>query len=41
MGLRDAYHRPHEPEISDAAKAWVVSTACTKPHRIRYYQRTP
>ncbi len=31
MGLRDAYHRPHEPEISDAAKAWVVSTACSKP----------
>ena len=20
MGLRDAYHRPHEPEISDAAR---------------------
>lgn len=31
MGLKDAYHRPHEPEISDAAKAWVVSIACTKP----------
>ncbi len=31
MGLRDAYHRPHEPEISDAAKAWVVRTACSKP----------
>lgn len=30
-GLADAYHRPHEPEISDAAKAWVVSLACTKP----------
>ena len=30
-GLKDKYHRPHEPEISDAAKAWVVSVACTKP----------
>jgi transposase len=31
MGLKDKYHRPHEPEITDAAKAWVVSLACTKP----------
>lgn len=31
MGLKDKYHRPHEPEITDAAKAWVVSIACTKP----------
>lgn len=31
MGLKDKYHRPHEPEISDDAKAWVVSIACTKP----------
>lgn len=30
-GLKDAYHRPHEPEITDEAKAWVVSLACTKP----------
>jgi transposase len=30
-GLKDAYHRPHEPEITDEAKAWVVSIACTKP----------
>ena len=30
-GLKDAYHRPHEPEITDQAKAWVVSLACTKP----------
>jgi len=30
-GLKDAYHRPHEPEITAAAKAWVVSIACTKP----------
>ena len=31
MGLKDKYHRPHEPEIADEAKAWVVSIACTKP----------
>ena len=31
MGLKDKYHRPHEPEIGDEAKAWVVSLACTKP----------
>jgi hypothetical protein len=31
MGLKDAYHRPHDPEISGEAKAWVVSIACTKP----------
>jgi transposase len=31
MGLKDTYHRPHEPEISDEAKAWVASIACTKP----------
>ncbi len=30
-GLKDAYHRPHAPEITDEAKAWVVSVACTKP----------
>ena len=30
-GLKDKYHRPHEPEISDEAKAWVVSVACTMP----------
>jgi transposase len=30
-GLKDAYHRPHEPEITNEAKAWVVSMACTKP----------
>ena len=30
-GLKDAYHRPHEPEITGEAKAWVVSLACTQP----------
>lgn len=30
-GLKDTYHRPYAPEISDEAKAWVVSVACAKP----------
>lgn len=30
MGLRDKYHRPHAPQITDEAKAWVVALACTK-----------
>jgi transposase len=30
-GLKDIYHRPHDPEITDDAKAWVVSIACLKP----------
>ena len=30
-GLRDKYHRAHEPEITDEAKAWVVSLACQQP----------
>lgn len=31
QGLKDTYHRPHEPEITEEAKAWVVSVACVKP----------
>ena len=30
-GLKDAYHRPYAPEITEEAKAWVVSVACAKP----------
>lgn len=30
-GLKDSYHRPFDPVIDDAAKAWVVNLACTKP----------
>jgi transposase len=30
-GLKDYYHRPFDPVIDDAAKAWVVNLACTKP----------
>lgn len=31
MGLKDKYHRPHAPQITDEAKAWVLALACTKP----------
>lgn len=30
-GLKDHYHRPFDPIITDEAKAWVVNLACTKP----------
>jgi transposase len=30
-GLKDTYHRPHPPEITEEAKAWVVNLACAKP----------
>jgi transposase len=30
-GLRDHFHRPRAPEITEAAKAWVVNLACRKP----------
>ena len=30
-GLKDTYHRPYAPEITEEAKTWVVSIACAKP----------
>ncbi len=30
-GLKDRYHRPREPVITDMAKAWVTNLACRKP----------
>jgi DNA invertase Pin-like site-specific DNA recombinase len=27
-GLRDRFHRPHAPQISEAAKAFVIDLAC-------------
>jgi transposase len=30
-GLKDRYHRPHAPQITEAAKAWVIDLACRKP----------
>src|SRR5271167_3352312 len=34
--LKDAYHRPREPVITEAAKAWVVHLACSKPKDLGY-----
>jgi transposase len=34
--LKDAYHRPREPVITEAAKAWVVHWACSKPAAYGY-----
>lgn len=34
--LKDAYHRPKEPAISEDAKAWVVNLACAKPKDLGY-----
>ena len=34
--LKDAYHRPREPSITEEARAWVVSLACIKPKDLGY-----
>jgi transposase len=34
--LKDAYHRPKEPVITEEAKAWVVHLACCKPKDLGY-----
>lgn len=34
--LDDKYHRPHDPTITPAAKAWVIELACTKPKELGY-----
>ena len=34
--LKDAYHRPRQPSISEEAKAWVVHLACSKPKQLGY-----
>jgi len=35
-GLKDKYHRPKEPVITEGAKAWVISLACQKPTDLGY-----
>lgn len=35
-GLSDSYHRPKEPDIDLAAKAWVAHLACSKPKDLGY-----
>ena len=34
--LKDAYHRPKEPAITEEAKAWVIHLACAKPKDLGY-----
>ncbi len=34
--LKDTYHRPKEPSITEDAKAWVVHLACCKPKELGY-----
>jgi transposase len=35
-GLKDKYHSPKLPVITEEAKAWVVNLACTKPKEHGY-----
>ena len=35
-GLKDTFHRPRPPTITDEAKAWIVNLACTKPKEHGY-----
>lgn len=35
-GLKDKYHRPKQPVITEEAKAWVISIACQKPKDVGY-----
>jgi transposase len=35
-GLKDKYHRPKQPVITEEAKAWVISIACQKPKEFGY-----
>jgi transposase len=35
-GLKDKYHRPREPVITEEAKAWVINLACKKPTEYGY-----
>jgi transposase len=30
-GLKDRFHRPRDPVITESAKAWVIDLACRKP----------
>ncbi len=34
--LKDTWHRPHAPVITEEAKAWVVHLACSKPKEFGY-----
>lgn len=34
--LKDTYHRPRAPVITEEAKAWVIHLACSKPKELGY-----
>ena len=34
--LKDTYHRPKEPVITEEARAWVVYLGCSKPKDLGY-----
>lgn len=34
--LKDAYHRPRPPAITEEARAWVIHLACSKPKDLGY-----
>ena len=34
--LKDSFHRPFDPTITEEAKSWVISLACTKPKENGY-----
>jgi hypothetical protein len=34
--IKDTYHRPKEPVITEEARAWVVYLACSKPRDLGY-----
>jgi transposase len=36
VGMKDTPHKPREAVITDDAKAWVVSLACSKPKELGY-----
>jgi transposase len=35
-GLKDKYHSPKEPKITEEAKAWLINIACKKPTEYGY-----
>jgi transposase len=35
-GLKDKYHRPKEPVITEEANAWIINLACQKPTEYGY-----
>jgi len=35
-GLKDKYHRPKEPVITEEAKVWIINLACQKPTEYGY-----